>query len=106
MNDRIFEDRERTLEELKFFFFYSLYIWTAAFVAPLEISFHDFLVFFFLLLARCFSYILLVYLICTFIFNDISITCQKKKKRQCHILARHIYLRSSSYWKLPRGIIW
>jgi hypothetical protein len=47
MNDRIFEDHKRTLEELKFFFFYSLYIWTAAFVAPLEISFHDFFVFFF-----------------------------------------------------------
>jgi hypothetical protein len=31
------------LEELKSSFFYSLYIWTAVFVAPLEISFNDFL---------------------------------------------------------------
>jgi hypothetical protein len=51
MNDQIFEDCERTLEELKFFFFYSLYIWTAVFVAPLEIVFMIFL-FISLLLAR------------------------------------------------------
>jgi hypothetical protein len=42
-NDPIFEECERMLEELKSSFFYSLYIWTAVFVAPLEISFNDFL---------------------------------------------------------------
>jgi UDP-N-acetylmuramyl pentapeptide phosphotransferase/UDP-N-acetylglucosamine-1-phosphate transferase len=47
--------------------FYFLYILTAAFVAPLEINFHDFLVPFFLL-ARCFYCILLVHLGCVFIF--------------------------------------
>jgi len=35
----------RTLEELKTFF-YSLFTWTAAYLAPLVISFNDFLVLF------------------------------------------------------------
>jgi hypothetical protein len=46
-NDRQFEDKERTIEELISFFFYSLYSWTAAFLAPFVISFNDFLVLFF-----------------------------------------------------------
>jgi hypothetical protein len=33
-NDRQFEDKERTIEELISFFFYSLYFWTAVFLAP------------------------------------------------------------------------
>jgi hypothetical protein len=74
MNDRSFEDRERTLEEIKSLFFYTLYLWTAAFVSPLVISYHDFLVLFFLLLVRCF----LMYTSCVlgapYAFNDISIT--------------------------------
>jgi hypothetical protein len=45
-NDKQFEDKERTIEELIYFFFYSLYSWTAAFLAPLVISFNDFLVLF------------------------------------------------------------
>jgi hypothetical protein len=45
-NDRNFEDKERTFEELKTFVFYSLYTWTAAFLASLVISFHNFLVLF------------------------------------------------------------
>jgi hypothetical protein len=49
MNDRSFEDRERTLEELKSFFFNTQYLWTVAFVSPLVLSYH-----FFFLLARCF----------------------------------------------------
>jgi hypothetical protein len=43
-NDRNFEDRERTLEKLKTF--YSLFTWTAAYLAPLVISFNDFFVLF------------------------------------------------------------
>jgi len=43
-NDRQFE--ERTIEELISFFFHSLYSWTAAFLAPLVISFNDFIVLF------------------------------------------------------------
>lgn len=31
MNNRSFEDCERTLEEVESFFFYTIYIWTAAF---------------------------------------------------------------------------
>jgi hypothetical protein len=38
--------KKRTLEELKTFFFYSLFSWTVAFLAPLVISFNDFLVLF------------------------------------------------------------
>jgi hypothetical protein len=45
-NDRQFEDKEKTIEELISFFYYSLYSWTAAFLAPLVISFNDFLVMF------------------------------------------------------------
>jgi hypothetical protein len=45
-NDRQFEDKERTIEELISFFFYSVYSWTAAFLAPLVISFNDFLILF------------------------------------------------------------
>jgi uncharacterized membrane protein len=45
-NDRQFEDKERSMEELMYFFFFSLYSWTAAFLAPLGISYNDFLVLF------------------------------------------------------------
>jgi hypothetical protein len=45
-NDRQFEDKERTIEELTSFFLHSLYSWTAAFLAPLVNSFNDFLVLF------------------------------------------------------------
>jgi hypothetical protein len=43
MNDKSCEDRERILEEL---FFYTLYLWTIAFVSPLVISYYDFFVLF------------------------------------------------------------
>jgi hypothetical protein len=39
------EDQERTIDELKAFF-YSLFSWTAAFLALLVISFNDFLILF------------------------------------------------------------
>jgi hypothetical protein len=45
-NDRQFKDKERSMEELMSFFFYSLYSWTAAFLAPLVISYNNFLVLF------------------------------------------------------------
>jgi len=35
--DKSFEDREKTLEELKAFFFNILYLWTTAIVSPLEL---------------------------------------------------------------------
>ena len=41
-----FENHERTLEELNSLFFYTLYLWTIAFVFPLVISYHDFIVLF------------------------------------------------------------
>jgi hypothetical protein len=43
-NDKNFKNQERTLEELRSFFFYSLFTWTIVFLAPLVISFKDFLV--------------------------------------------------------------
>jgi hypothetical protein len=46
MNDRSFEDREKTLEEHKSFFFNILYFWAAAFVSLLAYDYHDFLVLF------------------------------------------------------------
>jgi hypothetical protein len=45
-NDRSFEDRERTLEEIRSLFFYTLYLLTSTFVYSLVISYHDFLVIF------------------------------------------------------------
>lgn len=41
-----FDNQERTLEELKSFFCFSLLTWTVASLAPLVISFFDFLVLF------------------------------------------------------------
>jgi hypothetical protein len=46
MNDRNFEDRERTLEELESFFFYTLFIWKTVFISPLVLRYHDFLIHF------------------------------------------------------------
>jgi hypothetical protein len=54
---RNFEDKEMMIEELITFFFYSLFSWTAAFLAPLVISFNDFFV--------LFSFHSLVYSMCT-----------------------------------------
>jgi hypothetical protein len=45
-NDRQFEDKEKIIEELILFFFHFLYSWTAVFLAPLVLSFNDFLVLF------------------------------------------------------------
>jgi hypothetical protein len=45
-NEINFENQERAFEELIFFFFYSLFTWTAVFSVPLVISFNDFLVLF------------------------------------------------------------
>jgi hypothetical protein len=45
-NDISFENRERTLSELKSLLFSTLYIWIAAFLAPFVLSFHDFFVLF------------------------------------------------------------
>jgi hypothetical protein len=45
-NDRNFKNQEKTLEELAFFFFFCLFSWTAACLAPLVISFTDFFVLF------------------------------------------------------------
>ena len=42
-NDRSFENLERTLEELKYFFFFSLFAWTTAYLAPLILVFLIFL---------------------------------------------------------------
>jgi hypothetical protein len=44
MNDKCFEDHERTLEELKSLFFNTLYLQTIVYVSSL--SYHDFLVLF------------------------------------------------------------
>jgi len=46
-NNRQFKDKERTIEELIFFFFYSLCSWTVAFLAPLVLSFNVFLLLFY-----------------------------------------------------------
>ena len=48
MMTRCFEDQERILEEIKSLFFKTfktLYMWTAAYVSHLTISYSDFLIF-------------------------------------------------------------
>ena len=45
-NDRNFDNLERTLEEIKSFFFYSLFTWTFAYLALIVISFSNFLALF------------------------------------------------------------
>jgi hypothetical protein len=59
MNDRSFENCERTLEEIKFLFFNTLYLWITVFVSLLVIVIMIFL-FFLLLLVRW----LLLYISC------------------------------------------
>jgi hypothetical protein len=44
--NRNFKDKQRKIEELITFFFFSLFSWTVAFLAPLVINFTDFLVLF------------------------------------------------------------
>jgi hypothetical protein len=45
-NDKSFENREKTFEEIKFLFFNTLYAWTTVFVFSLVISYNDFILFF------------------------------------------------------------
>jgi hypothetical protein len=44
MNDRSYEDKEKTLGEILSLFYETLYLWTVAYVSPLSISVSDFLV--------------------------------------------------------------
>jgi hypothetical protein len=46
MNDRSFEEREKTLEDIKSLFLNTLYLWTATFISHLVISYHNFLTLF------------------------------------------------------------
>jgi hypothetical protein len=46
MNDRCFEDCERTLENIKFLLFNTLYFCTTAYVSSLVINYNDFVVLF------------------------------------------------------------
>jgi hypothetical protein len=72
-------DNSRTKKEpLRISFpFLSFFVLLDGCVTPLVISFNDFLVLF-LLLFRCLSCILLVYLIALCVINDITLTYQKK----------------------------
>jgi hypothetical protein len=51
-NNRSFEDLERSSENIISSFFHTLYLWTAAFISPLMISYDDLLLSF-LFLVRC-----------------------------------------------------
>lgn len=72
-NYRSFEDRKRTVAEVKDIFFMTLYYWTSAFDLNIS-SFHVFIVF------SCFFF--LVHFLCTRLhlfahFNKLRFTCQK-----------------------------
>jgi hypothetical protein len=49
MNNRSCEDLKSTLEEILSLFYFTLYLWTTAYVHHLSFSFDDFLVFLFLI---------------------------------------------------------
>ncbi len=61
MNDRSFENRERTMGKIIFMFFETLSLRTAAYVYPQSISFSDFLVCF----ALSSKMVSLIYYMCT-----------------------------------------
>ena len=42
-NNRCFEDLESSMEEILASLLYSLYLWTAAYLSPLSLSYTDFL---------------------------------------------------------------
>jgi hypothetical protein len=60
MNNRSFEDLERSLEENLSSFYHKLYLWSSAYVYPLSFSFNAFLLVF-LFLLKCFLCILPMY---------------------------------------------
>jgi hypothetical protein len=77
-NYRSFENRKRTVVQLKALFFNTLYQRTAALVAFILLAFVIFLILF-LFLVRCFSCILPMYLGCTFaLFNEIYSFIKKR----------------------------
>jgi hypothetical protein len=86
-NDRQFEDKEITIEDLISFFFHSLYSWSAAFLAPLTFSFNDFLMLFSTSSYMPFLYTSCV-LDCALRFLMIFILLIKKKKRSYNNLHR------------------
>jgi hypothetical protein len=57
MNDKNFEDNERTEEKILSLFFETLYLWMVAYVSPLSFSYNDSL---FVLLPYFFLYIFCV----------------------------------------------
>jgi hypothetical protein len=76
-NGRNFKNKDRTSEELRTFFFYSLYTWTTAFLGPLVISFHDFL----------------VYSLCTWLrFAFLMIFLLLIKTKKCIVCSLNIFL--------------
>jgi hypothetical protein len=76
-NDRCFEDREKTSEELKSLFFNTLYLMIATYIAHLVICFHDFLFSVCPYYLDGFVCILLVYKGASYAFNNILINYQK-----------------------------
>jgi hypothetical protein len=102
MNYRSFEDRERTME-LKSFFFNTLYLWTAAYIFPLVLSFYDFLILF-----SSSSYVFsLVYFLCTWGYLTLLMISQliffkkKKEEEEEDILLKPHSTRPMTYIKTP-----
>lgn len=82
-NDRTFEDQERTLEELKSFFFFTLFSWTVAYLALLAISFADFLVLFSSCNESWLLYTSYIPGLRFALFIKFLLTYKKKKKKLC-----------------------
>jgi hypothetical protein len=81
MNYRSFEDHERTME-LKSFFFNTLYLWTAAYIFPLVLSFYDFLILF-SSSSYVFSLVYFYVLGISYAFNDILLKPHSIRPMTC-----------------------
>jgi len=91
MNDRSFEDRERTLEDIFLSLFVkTLYMWAVAYMSHLIISYSDFLVFLLLLVRWFFLYTLCVG--ARYAFNDIYRLFIKKEEVLFTIIRSCIFL--------------
>jgi hypothetical protein len=84
-NDRSFEDCERTMLELKSFFFNTLYYWAATLDYPILLGFHNFLTFFslssnvFLLYTSCIPglHLLCFLMIFRLLIKKLLLLCQR-----------------------------
>jgi hypothetical protein len=95
-NDRCFEDKLRSHEELLHLFFFTLFTWTAGWLAPRVISFFDFL---FLLPSPLVPFVYSQYTNgCALLHFYILLTFQKKKKKKKEGSANRVLIRNLTFF--------